>query len=334
MSVAANHSLSVSEINSLVEAGEPFGFGLLPGDNTPCGELEVGRWLAPYADRVIPRLTTGCCGTEESHGESSDCGQSLPSTDENAYLDAVSKVIESCAARDGKTVFSREITGRIGDNVTPGSVFSGLCAEFPDTFRYIFNLPGEGVWIGATPEILLNVDLKNGSFSTMALAGTRRRSNPDEAWDEKNIIEHRIVADYIAARLNETGVSFLKGPTYSHPYGSIEHLCCRFSGRLRDAPYSIVLDALNPTPALCGTPKQAAIDDISRYESHERSFYGGFIAIKSDDRFDAYANLRCLRMRGNRYSVYAGGGITKLSDPRTEYLETEAKAAPRIALLR
>lgn len=321
---------SASEIDSLVGSGEPFGFGLLPGENCPYGELEAGRWLAPYAERVLPggESTAGAAPGDEIAGDE------WINSDEASYIDAVSKVIESCAARNGKTVFSREIQGRIGNNVTPGRVFYALCAEFPDTFRYIFNLPGEGVWIGATPEILLSADLREGSFSTMALAGTRIRRCPGEAWDEKNIIEHRIVADYIAERLTDVGVTFREGEVFSHPYGEIEHLCCRFEGEIGRIPYPAVLDALNPTPALCGTPLQAAIDDIARFEPHDRSFYGGFIAVRSADRFEAYANLRCLRIRGNRFSVYAGGGITKFSVPKEEYLETEAKAAPRLALLR
>lgn len=321
-------TLSAEEIDALVASGEAFGFALLPGESEPCGVLEAGRWLAPYAERVTP----------SSVGRRSVAPKSPKTEDfvdeKSRYIANVTQVIESCAARSGKTVFSRKITGRVGDGVTAGRVYHQLSSLFPDTFRYIFNLPGGGVWIGATPEILLDVDLTDGSFSTMALAGTRRTADNPTPWDEKNIREHRYVSDFIANALRGVGVSFSESEVQSLPYGEIEHLCRYFRGNLGDVPYSFVLDLLNPTPALCGTPKEAAIADIERFEPHDREFYGGFIAVKTSKRFAAYANLRCLKISGNRYSVYAGGGITPLSDPYTEYLETEAKAAPRLALLR
>lgn len=320
--------LSAEEIDALVASDEAFGFALLPGESEPSGVLEAGRWLAPYAERV----------TASSVGRRSVSPRppKLPNRidEKSRYIANVTRVIKSCASRSGKTVFSREITGTVGDGVTPGRVFHLLSGQFPDTFRYIFNLPGEGIWIGATPEILLDVDLTAGSFSTMALAGTRRTADNPMPWDEKNIREHRYVSDFIADTLRRAGVSFSESEVQSLPYGDIEHLCRYFRGNLGDVPYSSILDLLNPTPALCGTPKEAAIADIELFEPHDREFYGGFIAVKTPKRFAAYANLRCLKITGNRYSVYAGGGITPLSDPYTEYLETEAKAAPRLALLR
>lgn len=320
--------LSAEEIDALVASDEAFGFALLPGESEPSGVLEAGRWLAPYAERV----------TASSVGRRSVSPRppKLPNRidEKSRYIANVTRVIKSCASRSGKTVFSREITGTVGDGVTPGRVFHLLSGQFPDTFRYIFNLPGEGIWIGATPEILLDVDLTAGSFSTMALAGTRRTADNPMPWDEKNFREYRYVSDFIADTLRRAGVSFSESEVQSLPYGDIEHLCRYFRGNLGDVPYSSILDLLNPTPALCGTPKEAAIADIELFEPHDREFYGGFIAVKTPKRFAAYANLRCLKITGNRYSVYAGGGITPLSDPYTEYLETEAKAAPRLALLR
>ena len=323
--------LSAGEIDSFVDSGEAFGFAMLPGESAPGGELEAGRWRAPYAGRVMPARCAREDATSYRDAASAAGGNE---DDRERYVAAVKKVIGSCAARGGKTVFSREITGRAGDGVTAGKVFEELCREFPDTFRYIFNLPGEGVWMGATPEILLSVDLRSGDFSTMALAGTRGRSPESGPWDEKNIREHRYVSDFISSRLREAGVRFAESGLQSLPYGDIEHLCRYFKGNLGSLPYSAVLDRINPTPALCGTPTDAAIADINKYEPHDRAFYGGFVAVKSESRFVAYANLRCLRLRGNEFSVYAGGGITALSDPYEEYLETEAKAAPRLRLLR
>jgi isochorismate synthase EntC len=49
---------------------------------------------------------------------------------------------------------------------------------YPDAFTSLVSVPGIGTWIGATPELLMEV--KAGSLRTMALAATRSFSRNNE----------------------------------------------------------------------------------------------------------------------------------------------------------
>jgi isochorismate synthase len=91
-----------------------------------------------------------------------------------------------------------------------------------------------------------------------------------------------------------------------------------------------MLSLLHPTSAVCGTPKEAAIDWIKQAEAHDREFYSGYLGpVNLNDEIYLFVNLRTVKVRKetNGYSAtyYAGCGITEDSDPEKEWEETEMK---------
>ena len=64
---------------------------------------------------------------------------------------------------------------------TPEEVFQAKCTAYPDAFVYLFAHASAGVWIGATPEVLLVREGKQ--FETTALAGTKADAQRD--WTDK-----------------------------------------------------------------------------------------------------------------------------------------------------
>ncbi len=110
-------------------------------------------------------------------------------------------------------------------------------------------------------------------------------------------------------------------------YGAIEHLCAHISCQAPAAMLPQIIDALNPTPALCGYPLGDAVSDIALYERHRRHLYGGYIAVRDSKGYHAYVNLRCVHFDSRRFCIYGGGGIVTASVPAEEYAETEAKTS-------
>ena len=57
---------------------------------------------------------------------------------------------------------------------------------------------------------------------------------------------------------------------------SITHLKTEFKSTLKSKidPFDIIHN-LHPTPAVCGTPKKAAMEIIRKLESHNRGWYSG-----------------------------------------------------------
>lgn len=253
-------------------------------------------------------------------------------TDLNEYLTGVHQVIDTLKDNGGKTVISRIVN--IETDLTAESIpahAEALFDRFTDALGFLYYHPACGLWLGATPEILLEAD-HAGHFSTMALAGTKKDNSP---WDNKNLTEHAMVVDYISDKLQNLDANFDKESQSELAYGNIRHLCTRFriSGPVRNAIE--IANALNPTPAVCGTPPDAAKKMITATEKHERRCYAGYIAVSDPEGFHAYVNLRCAEifLTDHKASLYAGGGITAQSIPEDELIETQSKTASLINLL-
>ena len=330
---------TVRHIDLAIRQHRSFALALMPGSELPlwfengtCRELSPDGPLTdtPYSFEFSPWLGKfsgrGIIGKMPVVSEEMDV--QIRSTSKEEYLKAVTDVICQCRERDGKTVYSRIICGMTADDGRTGwgKIAHRFFSRFPLTFRFMFYTPGTKGWMGATPELLLEFDKMTGAFHTVAFAGTRK-ANGSHQWDAKNIHENRIVSDYILSKLNEIGIKATASELSTVNYGSIEHLCSHIEGITGTGRLSEIIDAINPTPALCGFPKQSAIDDICRFERHKRHCYGGFVAVNGHNTYNAYVNLRCVHFDDTKYAIYGGGGIMPESIPLSEYEETEAKTS-------
>ena len=204
---------------------------------------------------------------------------------------------------------------------SPESVFRTKCEAYPNAFVYLFDHPEAGVWIGATPEVLLLQSA--GQFETVALAGTKSESV--RAWTEKERHEQGLVVDFIEQKLRgHDAQSLTIHATESIAYGPLEHLKSRI-GFASDRPSSFWLDILHPAPAVGGTPRTSALEFIAAHEHGARGYYTGFLGLVESERAEFYVNLRCMQCFAGGYQLYAGGGIVKGSDPQKEWQEIQDK---------
>lgn len=258
------------------------------------------------------------------------------STPKEYYLGSISSLTQELAERGGKTVICRNICGTFDKF----SLWPMARRYFDETYgngalTFLFRHPSTGFWMGSTPELILERTMRR-AFHTIALAGTRRAGEIGP-WDDKNIEEHRLVADDIERRLRGLGFDFSRSDMRELAYGRIEHLCTDFeSGIVEDYSrerFDAVVDELEPTPAVAGFPREEALAEIEKYELWPRHCYGGCLNI-ADVRVNmTYGILRCVHFDDKRWAVYTGSGITALSNPEAEWAETEAKAAPLLNVL-
>lgn len=203
----------------------------------------------------------------------------------------------------------------------PYDVFEKLCADHPAAFVYLFHHPEAGMWMGATPELLLSA--KNQVFKTMSLAGTRSKLRPVE-WSSKELEEQEIVTKAIIEVLRVHGVQNIEidGP-YDQVAGNVVHLRTDIQGTIdqKTQVYELA-QALHPTPATCGQPKEAALEYIRQHEGYDRAYYTGFIGIEKENITQYFVNLRCMQVFKQHIVAYAGGGITQYSIPEAEWNET------------
>lgn len=208
-----------------------------------------------------------------------------------------------------------------------------LCEAYPNAFVSIVSMPETGTWLGATPELLLEVD--HSEFKTVALAGTQRRdvNKPisDTAWTQKEIEEQALVSRYIIncfkkIRLREYNE---KGPKTTIA-GNLLHLKTEFEVNMKETNFpelgTVMLELLHPTSAVAGMPREASISFIQKHEGIDRSFYAGYLGpVQNDQKTSIFVNLRCMQLLEDSAVLYAGAGVTEDSVPQKEFEETEMK---------
>ena len=294
-----------------------------------------GFVIAPFADPEDSLMTIpyDVCNPESDFKPAES---SIPSsTSRSDYEEEVRGIIRSLCNGRGKTVAARII--RIDVNIDLDATFDNLCSSYPEAFVFLFSTQTTGTWIGASPELLLRRD---GEFlSTMALAGTRPITEHDTEWDEKNRDEQAMVTEYIVDCLMRHCGAVSIGKTFTKKAGHIEHICTPISAYMPDSNLSDefedsyanrlrqILTELSPTPALCGSDRSNSLELIRHYERFPREMYGGFCGPNDIEGISAFfVNLRSAKVSTDAAAIYAGGGISSLSSPDTEWNETEMKS--------
>lgn len=211
--------------------------------------------------------------------------------------------------------------------------FKRFLQKYPTAFVYWFYHPEVGMWMGATPEQLIKIT--NTKVATVALAGTQQiqANNQNINWGTKEKNEQNIVTHFIIDALKPYCQNIQKTKPYTFTAGTLLHIKTDISADLVSTSnaYQLV-NALHPTPALCGFPKIEAQNFIIENEGYNREFYGGFLGewkfnnLDYENKTDLYVNLRCMKMENEIGTLYLGGGINKDSNPESEYNETVNKS--------
>ena len=327
---------------------------------------ESGFLFAPFDDSRDPILLPSNSCKEitfrlndiEAKGSIGEKGKIInkPSEDRERHLQLVKKGIESIkTGKLKKVVLSRREEVPL-DNPDPIEIFKRLLIKYSTAFVYVWFHSGIGLWLGATPEILLQVE--RNRFKTMALAGTQKFAGSLEVnWGEKEQEEQQFVTDAILANIKNIGRSIKTTGPYTTKAGNLLHLRTDITGVLNSnsADLHQLISAIHPTPAICGLPKVSAKQFILENENYDREFYTGFLGElnmkkniqRSGNRRNTenlaygstltqtslFVNLRCMKLEEDRALLFIGGGITKDSDPAAEWEETQNKAETMKAVL-
>jgi isochorismate synthase len=206
---------------------------------------------------------------------------------------------------------------------------AGLYAECA-TFAFERN----GQWfVGATPELLARKD--RGVVASAALAATAPRHD-DPVLDRielesltttKQLEEHRLVVDAVAAALEGLGITATAHEQQVMELRHVRHLLTGIEGPVADDVGLLeVVGALHPTPAVGGVPGSGALEWIRSNEGFTRGWYAapvGVMDLEGDGEFRVA--LRSARITDTSVHLYAGAGIVAGSDPDAEIDEIELK---------
>lgn len=261
------------------------------------------------------------------------------------YRAAVRRGLDRISAGDfQKIVLARAIDLAANRALHPLEVLNGLRERFPDCYAFSAATGAGPSFIGASPERLVRVS--QGVVETEALAGSARRgagASEDAALaagllrSEKDQREHRHVIDSITRRLEPLGVKLEHAATpVLRKLANVQHLHTPMRGKLPEGVRLLdLVSVLHPTPAVGGTPREAAVARIRELEGFPRGLYAGALGwINARGGGEFFVGLRSALVEGAKARVYAGAGIVAGSEPEREFAETELKFQALLAALR
>lgn len=230
-----------------------------------------------------------------------------------------------------KAVLSRVIRTPL-NSIDLNPLFQDLCQGYPEAFVYHFNDRILGQWIGASPEILL--ERTENRYKMVALAGTQGAEANDN-WGQKEVHEQQVVSDFILETLKEIGIHHTtKSLPFSANAGPVKHLKTEIEFDALPLAADTIIRAIHPTPAVCGAPRDKALEAIESLEIHARELYTGIVGWFTPQETHCYVNLRCAQLIDHNFCVYVGAGITMDSLPELEWIETENKSKTLLSMLK
>lgn len=219
-----------------------------------------------------------------------------------------------------------------------------LRERFPGAATFLISFNGGGTLAGCSPEKLVSVS--SNLLQTEAVAGSiaRGRSAGEDAMNEqkllqsqKDVREHRFVLEELAERLLPIS-SLLEYPEFPRvrKLANVQHLVSPVKAELKDHFSAVsVAGLLHPTPAMGGSPREAAMAFLQSRESFNRGWYASPVGwLSSYGRAEFTVAIRCALLRECSATLFAGCGIVAGSDPQQEWEETRIKFQPMMEALR
>lgn len=294
-------------------------------DKTDDVNLVIDRWLGLVSQVASPDAIAA------QSPQSLQILQNEPA--ESSWLDRVARVKRAIGAgRLEKLVLSRRIRARAEQPVSLVNLFSLLRHKYANCTLLAMNFGGASL-IAATPERLFKV--RSGNVTVDALAGTLAADDASPRRDMQQYEHLPVVAaiEQALAPLCEQ-LEFDK-QSKRMLLGNLQHLWTPVKGRLKhNISLFQLLHNLHPTPAVGGVPTAKACAWINQQESWRGWYTGGFGWIGDNREGDLAVLLRCALIDGRDAELFAGAGITSVSNPAEELNETWLKFEAMLGALK
>ncbi|MBU8787673.1 MULTISPECIES: isochorismate synthase DhbC [Bacillus] len=265
------------------------------------------------------------------------------------YMRGVEKGLARIAEGDvSKIVLSRSLRLTSPASIDISHVLCNLAQHNPGGYTFAVDLSKQAAasasagrkrrrtLIGASPELL--VSRKGLHVYANPLAGSRPRSDDpvedrrraDELLSSsKDRHEHAVVTEAVASGLKPfcRTLDVPREPSLISTE-TMWHLSTEIKGVLTDASISSLelAAALQPTPAVCGTPTDAARAAIKEIEPFARGFFTGMVGwCDASGDGEWVVTIRCAEAEERALQLFAGAGIVAGSRPEDELAETSAK---------
>ncbi len=210
-----------------------------------------------------------------------------------------------------KIVLANRIKIKLKNKLDLVEILKRLKKNQPNTCRYVWKRNSKDILFGASPEKLFSFTKPN--LTLEALAGTISTNSNfrNLLKSTKDLKEHNYVIHYLIKCLDVIEITnFKKSDIKVNSFGDISHLQTLIFSKVENVCPFELLKHIHPSPAVCGFPKNAALDWINTLESFHRGNYAspmGWVDASGNASF-------LLAIRGARYieeyiEFTAGSGL-------------------------
>lgn len=177
------------------------------------------------------------------------------------------------------------------------------------------------------------VSIENEWISTFPMKGTADATQPGSFdrlnKDLKENAEHNTIVDLLRNDLSivaqNVEINRLKyiDKIKTHK-GELWQMSTEIRGKVRpDFRNNLgkLFDSILPAGSICGAPKLKTLEIIEKIEAYPRGFYTGVFGYYDGHKVSSAVMIRFIEKNGSGFVYKSGGGITALSDPKSEYQE-------------
>jgi len=260
-----------------------------------------------------------------------------------AWIAVVNQALDACANNEvEKVVLARETTFKADADIDPVGLLAHLSRQTTSAYEFCFQPVAKRAFIGASPERLYKRE--NCFVQSEAVAGTRPRGGTDtedrklgEALlhSDKDLREHHFVVRNVRESLKRLcqEIQVEEGPSLMR-LKHCQHLHTLIEGVLKaNEADALLLEALHPTAAVGGWPREQALAWLTEHEPFDRGTYAAPVGWIGFDAAEFSVAIRSGLARGDELSLYSGAGIVPGSDPVEEWDELENKLAGFLRIL-
>lgn len=233
-----------------------------------------------------------------------------------------------------KIVLARRTDYTLQQQVDPIDLLNQLSESAANCYRILYAPAGAAAFLSVSPERLFLC--RGRLLSTEAVAGTvrrgvseiedlalenRLRTNAKDHAEQSFVVEG--IADSLSTLCEKVEYS---ATALVMKLSCVQHLVSEFRAIMnRHATMGDAFSALHPTAAVCGTPREWALELLRDLESFDRGWYASPIGVVGIDQCEFAVGIRSAVLRRNSLSLFTGAGIVRQSDPQTEWQELEDK---------
>jgi anthranilate synthase component 1 len=264
--------------------------------------------------------------------------------DQAAFTDSVRRAKDLIAVGAARqVVVSRRLDTEL--RADPLTMYRALRTVDPSPYLFFLRL-GKTSIVGSSPEVLVRLEGDRVEARPVTGIHSAGRTSQEDApreerpWaNPKELAEHLLLTEQGRSDVGQVaraGSVAVSDALAVERHSNAMHLTSHVQGHLEAGKDALdVLAACFPAGTATGSPKVPAMEIIEQLEPTRRGAYGGAVGyISYAGTLDSCSATRTVVCHGRRVSIQTGVGIVADSDPKTEWLETCARARDMILALR